>query len=128
MKGMLNDARKMKPEPTQPITLSDAGAVRAFDQLTADAAILLMGMIRVTSRMSGNQAVIAQAAASMNMPRMAALCGFRELRKSGLLRQRDDGVLILHRLFSSYGHELARRKQGIGGSLGHVVPLNRELA
>jgi hypothetical protein len=110
------------------IVLSDAGAVRAFDRLGSDAATLLMGMIRETSRTRGVQAVIAQAAASMEMPRAAALRGFRELRQSGLLRQRGDGVLILHRMFSTYGHELARRKQGIGGSLGHVVPLNREMA
>ncbi len=110
------------------IELSDAGAVRAFDRLGPDAATLLMGMVRVTSRKGSGEAVIAQAAASMKMPRKSALRGFRELRQTGLLQQRRDGLLILHRLFSSYGHELARRKQDVGGSLGHVVPLKRELA
>ena len=45
----------------QPIALSDAGGVRAFDLLTSNAAALLMGMIRITCRTGGNEAVIAQA-------------------------------------------------------------------
>ncbi|WP_171211835.1 hypothetical protein [Ruegeria sp. HKCCA5426] len=114
--------------PYQPIALSDAGACRVFDRLGPDAATLLMGMIRVTARSGGGEAVIAQAAVSMNMPRKAALRGFRDLRRSRLLRQRDDGVLLLHRMFSSYGHELARRKtSGAIGSIGHVVALDREV-
>ena len=111
----------------QPIALSDAGAVRAFDRLSVNAAALLMGMIRVTSKTGGGEAVIAQAAASMGMPRKPAVQGFNELRRCGLLRQREDNVLILHRLFSSYGHELSRRKQN-GGAVGHVVQLSREIA
>ncbi|WP_108835715.1 hypothetical protein [Tateyamaria sp. Alg231-49] len=113
---------------TEPIALSDAGAVRAFDSLSVDAATLLMGMIRVTSRKGGGEAVIVQAAASMKMGHNKAVQGFNELRRCGVLRQREDGVLILHRLFSSYGHELARRKIGVGGSVGNVVSFDREFA
>ena len=114
--------------PAEPITLSDAGAVRAFDRLGPDAATLLMGMIRVTSRTGCGEAVLAQAAASMNMPRKAALRGFRNLRLSGLLRQCDDGVLLLHRMFSSFGHELAQRKiNGVCGAVGHVVSFDQEV-
>ncbi|MCL6285541.1 hypothetical protein M3P21_18580 [Ruegeria sp. 2012CJ41-6] len=122
------ETKALNMGPSQPINLSDVGACRAFDLLGPDAATLLMGMIRVTSRASSGEAVIAQAAASMKMSRKAALRGFRDLRQSGLLRQRDDGVLVLHRLFSSYGHELARRKQAGVGAVGQVVLLNRELA
>jgi hypothetical protein len=112
---------------SEPIALSDAGAVRAFDLLSVDAAALLMGMIRVTSKTGGGEAVIAQAAASMGMPRKPAVQGFKELRRCGLLRQREDDVLILHRLFSSYGHELSKRKQN-RGAVGHVIQLSKEIA
>jgi len=114
-------------QTTQPIALSDAGAVRAFDLLSVDAAALLMGMIRVTCRNGGGEAVIAQAAASMGMPRKEAVRGFNELRRCGLLRQRENDVLVLHRLFSSYGHELSQRKHN-GGSVSHVIQISKEIA
>ncbi len=120
-------SKKNTAQINQPIALSDAGAVRAFDLLSADAAALLMGMIRMTSRVGGGKAMIAQAATSMGMQRKEAVQGFNELRQCGLLRQREDDVLVLHRLFSSYGHELSKRKH-TGGSVGHVIPISKEIA
>lgn len=111
----------------EPIAQSDAGAVRAFDRLSVDAAALLMGMIRVTSRTGGDITMIAQAAASMKMSRKGATRGFNELRCCGLLRLGADGDLTLHRIFSSYGHELSRRKHD-NGSIGQVVQFSKEFA
>ncbi len=51
-----------------------------------------------------------------------AVRGFNDFRQCGLLRQRSDGVLLLHRMFSSYGHELSQRKRGPPEG-GDVMPL-----
>lgn len=123
-----SSAKVRTADIVQPIVLSDVGAVRAFDNLSPAAATLLMGVIRVTSRSGGNEAVIAQAALSMNMKRKITLRVFNELRRVGLLRGRRDGSLLLYRMISSYSHELARRKRCDRGDVGHVVKLSRETA
>jgi len=111
--------------PVSELALSEVGACRAFDHLSADGATLLMGMIRVMSRSDNDEAVVYEAASTMNMPNKAAIRGLRDLCRSGLLRRDDQGALVLHWIFGRLGHELSTgKKQQVAGAFGYVVALH----
>jgi len=112
--------------PDATIRLSDAGALRAFTALSDDATLFLNGMLKVTTQTGKSDACLVEAWAMTKLPQSIAVDAVRELQDCGLLRRSEEGVVILHRVFSSLAHSFYRvaETELASACAGEVVAFN----
>ncbi|MEP1354524.1 MAG: hypothetical protein ABJX32_16785 [Tateyamaria sp.] len=111
--------------PDVQVELSNSAALRAFHGLSRHAQAMLMAMIRWVSReehVSDNSPILRAAADEAGVPEWSAVEGVQELIECRLLRRSNDGVFVLHPMFSVLGHRLRRAGQAkANGTSGEVV-------
>ena len=115
-------ASKTLSVPDVQVELSNSAALRAFHGLSRHGQAMLMAMIRWVSRgdhVSDNSPILRTAAEDAGVPEWSARQGVNELIDCGLLGRTQEGVVVLHPMFSVIGHRLRRAgrmtKSSVGG-------------